>query len=142
MLTKQLTINDLDLIYELFIEQFKEESWTKEQIISSLMSNSTKFYGIFINNKLVCVASVLITIDDINLLDIATKEEYKRQGLATNLLQYLITLKSDQQTFSLEVKSKNINAINLYKNLGFTTLNIRKKYYKDGDDALCMFLTN
>lgn len=136
----KLNIAQIDKVESLLIEQFKNEAWNLEQLKSSFNSNSTQFYGIFDVDKLVCVASILITPDDINLLDIATAETHKHKGYAKQLLSFLISLKNKEQTFSLEVKSKNIPAINLYTKLGFKTLNIRKKYYKDGDDALCLFL--
>lgn len=136
----KLNVEDVDKIYDLLYSQFGNEAWNKIQILESFSSGSTSFYGIILNNNLLCVASILQTVDDINLLDIATRQDYKRKGLARKLLSYLIGLKGQNQTFSLEVKSKNEPAINLYKSLGFKVLNIRKRYYKDGDDALCMFL--
>lgn len=132
-------INELQKIY---IEQFGAESWTYEQILSAFNNQAVSFFGVFVDEKLVSFASILTSVDDINLLDIATLEEYKNKGYAKALLKYLISLKKLEQTFSLEVKSKNKPAINLYESFGFKTLHVRKKYYKDGDDALCMFLEN
>lgn len=136
----KLSVNNIDEIADLLKEQLKSEAWSKDQILSSFNSGATSFFGIYDNNVLICVASILVTVDDINLLDIATKEEYKRQGYAKTLLNYLISLKTPNQSVSLEVKSKNIPAINLYKSVGFKTLHTRKRYYKDGDDAWCMFI--
>ena len=129
-----------DIIFELFKEQFIDDLWSKKDIIESFNNKVISFYGIFDKDKLVCVCSILETLDDINLLKIATKHEYKKMGFAKNLLQFLISLKKQNQTFSLEVKSQNVPAIKLYESLGFKTLHIRKRYYKNGDDALCMFL--
>ncbi len=136
----KLSVNNIDEIADLLKEQLKSEAWSKDQILSSFNSGATSFFGIYDNNVLICVASILVTVDDINLLDIATKEEYKRQGYAKTLLNYVISLKTPNQSVSLEVKSKNIPAINLYKSVGFKTLHTRKRYYKDGDDAWCMFI--
>lgn len=136
----KLDLNDIDELYKIYIEEFKNESWTKKQIIDSFNNNAISFYGIKIDNKIVCFASILETVDDINLLDIATSQAHKRKGYAKTLLKYLIGLKAQGQSFSLEVKETNNPAINLYSMLGFKTLNIRKKYYKDGSNALCMFL--
>lgn len=139
---EKLNENHIEDIQLLLKEQFGQEAWTKEQLISSNKSKSTQFYGIYKGNTLVCFASILCSLDDICLLDIATKQEFKNKGLAKKMLKFLIGLKKEAQSFSLEVKSKNDVAINLYKSFGFKTLSVRKKYYKDGDDALCMFLTN
>lgn len=136
----KLNLSHLDELYNLYLEQFKNESWTKQQIKDSFNNSAIDFYGVFDNNSLVAFASVMTTVDDINLLDIATKEKYKRRGIAKSLLAFLITLKNKEQSFSLEVKETNQPAIKLYQDLGFKTLSIRKKYYKDGSDAFCMFL--
>lgn len=136
----KLDISYIDELYNIYLEQFKNESWTYQQIHDSFNNKSVSFYGIVEQNKLVCFASILTSVDDINLLDIATLENYKKRGYAKSILCYIISLKNKDQTMSLEVKSKNLPAITLYKKFGFKTLNIRKRYYKDGDDALCMFL--
>lgn len=131
------SIDDLCFIYN---EQFKEEAWTKQQILDSFKNNSITFFGVIEENELVSFISIMETIDDINILDIATKQKYKNRGYAKALLCYIISLRKHNQTVSLEVKSKNVPAIKLYESFGFKTLHIRKKYYKDGDNALCMFL--
>lgn len=136
----KLQAQHLEPILKIAKQQFNLECWTQQQFIDAFNNNAVEFYGIVVDNKLVCFASILKTIDDINLLDIATEEGYKRKGCAKQLLKYLISMKNESQTFSLEVKSKNLPAISLYEGLGFKTLHTRKKYYKDGDDAFCMFL--
>lgn len=136
----KLSETNSDLIFAFFKSELEQDAWNLEQIKSSFNAGSTFFYGIFEKDELVCLASILVSVDDINLLDIATKTAHKRKGYARTLLNYLISLKKPNQTMSLEVRSKNLPAISLYKGLGFKALNIRKKYYKDGDDALCMFL--
>ena len=135
----KLNLNSLAELIEIYNEQFGTEAWTETQILDAFNNNAVSFYGIYENKMLVCFASILESLDDINLLDIATKEDYKNKGLASILMEFLISLKKEEQTFSLEVKSKNKTAIKLYEKFGFKTLHIRKKYYKDGDDALCMF---
>lgn len=136
----KLSILNVQEIYQLLKEQFKDECWSIKQIQDAFNNKAVSFWAIKNDNNLVCVASIIETLDDINLLHIATKNEFKNKGYAKSLLKFLIDLKKEDQTFSLEVKSKNIPAISLYKKLGFNTLNVRKNYYKDGDDALCMFL--
>lgn len=140
MQIQKLSFSHLDVLQEIYVEQFKNEAWTRQQITDSLNSSSTEFYGVFQNEKLVSFASILITPDDINLLHIATLNKHKNKGYAKSLLNFLLSLKKTEQTFSLEVKSKNTPAIKLYEQFGLKTLHVRKKYYKDGDDALCMFL--
>lgn len=142
MQIQKLDVSHIEALQKIYDQQFGVEAWTKEQILSAFSNQAVAFYGIFDKENLVSFASVLVSVDDINLLDIATLNTYKNKGYAKALLNFLISLKQPNQTISLEVKSKNIPAINLYNSFGFKTLNVRKKYYKDGDDALCMFLLN
>ncbi len=137
---KELTIEHFNDVLEIMNEQFGKEGWTSEQIKDAFNNSSVKVLGAFTKDELANVAFILITIDDINLLEIATREKFKRQGLAIAMLKYIFDMVTTGQSFSLEVKSKNQSAINLYTKFGFKTLHVRKKYYKDGDDALCMFL--
>lgn len=137
---KILTTNNAQQIYFISIEQFGEESWSLEQIQGSLESNTNVCVGVVVEGELVCYAIAQNSLDDVNLLLIATLEKQKQKGYAKALLTYLENVaKSENKTFSLEVKSTNTSAINLYQKFGFKTLHIRKKYYKDGADALIMF---
>ncbi len=82
----------------------------------------------------------LESLDDVNILSIATKEKYKNKGFASALLEHLKKYsKLNNKTLSLEVKSKNHVAINLYTKLGFKIVSSRLNYYKDKDTAIIMF---
>lgn len=142
MQIKELNKNNIQDLMLIYNEQFGNESWSREQVLSAFDNPAIAFFGIFCDDILVSFVSVLRTIDDINILDIATLQHYQGKGFAKKLINFLISNRQQNQTISLEVKSKNIRAITLYQLFGFQTLNIRKKYYKDGDDALCMFLLN
>lgn len=78
------------------------------------------------------------TVDVINIVDVLTHEEYRRQGVSESIFKYIINYYKDKKDkIMLEVRKSNIPAINLYKKLGFITIHERKNYYKD-DDALIM----
>ena len=78
------------------------------------------------------------TIDDVNIVDVFTYEEYRRQGVSENIFKYIMNYYKDKKNrLMLEVRSKNIPAVSLYEKLGFKCIYVRKNYYKD-DDALIM----
>ena len=130
----------IDDLFNLSQEQFKAESWTKNQFDECIVDDNYICAGLFDQGKLVCYVVAIQSLDDINILSIATKNEYQKQGHATRLVTWYKNLASQvEKTLSLEVKSKNIVAINLYQKLGFKQVHTRKKYYKDGDDAIIMF---
>jgi len=75
-----------------------------------------------------------------HLVSIAVSEEYRRQGIATALLKKSmaeVRLKNVTK-YVLEVRVSNYNAINLYEAFNFDTANIKKKYYRDGENAYYM----
>lgn len=77
-----------------------------------------------------------VVMEDINIIDVFTKEEYRRKGYSRKLFDYIFDKYKDKR-FMLEVRTKNSIAISLYESLGFKVIHTRLKYYKD-DDAYIM----
>ena len=76
---------------------------------------------------------------DLEILNIAIKQAFRRQGLAKYLIEYLEKYtKNYVNSFFLEVRVDNIPAIRLYQSVGFYRVGIRKKYYKNKIDAIVM----
>ena len=102
METKILTINDAQQIHFISTEQFREESWSLEQICNSLDNNTNICVGVFVDDSLACYAIAQNSLDDVNLLLIATQEKQKQKGYAKLLLTYLEDVaKKGNKTFSL-----------------------------------------
>ncbi len=87
------------------------------------------------------VARALIwtVADEIHLLDLGTHVNWRRRGAARQLLTH-VTRKLEPSRVLLEVRSKNLPALALYRSLGFQSTRVRRGYYADGDDALEMTL--
>ena len=75
-----------------------------------------------------------------HLVSIAVLEEYRRQGIASALLaKSMPRLKKHHiKEYVLEVRVSNRKAINLYENFNYNSAGIKKKYYKDGENAFYM----
>jgi len=63
--------------------------------------------------------------------------EYRQQGIGRALLNECENQLSTP-CVRLSVRKENTVAIQLYRNEGYQTINIWKKYYKDGSDAVIM----
>ena len=83
---------------------------------------------------------ILRGVDEAEILNIETLPSHRRQGLAESLLREAFNWAQANARASiwLEVRASNIAAISLYRKLGFQTINTRKRYYADGEDALVM----
>lgn len=65
------------------------------------------------------------------------KQDLGKQFLSC-VIHYFKLSKIDE--VSLEVRLSNDAAIGLYKSFGFKQITVRKNYYKNGEDALFMYL--
>lgn len=76
--------------------------------------------------------------DRFEIVYIFVKEVYRKKGFGSILLEYVIELgnKYNIVNITLEVSTKNIAAINLYKKHNFKKISIRKNYYKNEDGIL------
>ena len=74
-----------------------------------------------------------------DILSLVVDPEYRNKLIASNLIDYLISeLDDNLKMITLEVRTNNIPAIKLYEKFGFEVVNVRKKYYANGDDAYLM----
>ena len=131
----------LEEVYAISLEQFKDESWTLSQFNEELSQGNREDFVMLLNGKVVSFIISLKTDDEYNLLYIATKESFKKQGFATILIGDLLEkAKANKiEQVYLEVKTTNARAIRFYEKNGFIGVTTRKNYYKDGSDALLMF---
>lgn len=77
-------------------------------------------------------------IDTCDILSLVVDLDYRRKGIASNLIAYLIGEADENlKLMTLEVATKNEGAIKLYEKFGFEIIHKREKYY-DNDDAYLM----
>ena len=100
-------------------------------------SDSEDVFGYYDNNKLVGFIHVLKTFECVEIINVVVDTEYRKQGIASKLINYVVDYYDDLEYILLEVNEHNDKAINLYNKLEFKVINVRKKYYGN-DDALIM----
>jgi len=82
-------------------------------------------------------------VDELQVMNVATLPEARRQGHASALLEDLIQTGRERRArwITLEVRQTNQAARELYRKFGFIELGIRQRYYSDnGEDAVVMNL--
>lgn len=78
-----------------------------------------------------------------HLMNIAVDPPARRRGIATALLEEMITRAGEDASYTLEVRPTNTQAIALYERFGFRSAGMRRRYYQDtGEDALIMWRTD
>lgn len=98
---------------------------------TNYVDNPFRKYVIYDNIAILVYSEIYdrLEIDYIYVL-----EEYRKNGIASKLLDYLFSKYNYE--CSLEVRCDNIAAINLYKKYGFDIVSIRKNYYGNIDGYL------
>lgn len=88
-------------------------------------------------------ATFLVAADEAELLRIAVRPAARRHGLARELLRAGLAHLRDRgiARCHLEVRADNAPAIGLYEGLGFAPVGTRRRYYRDGTDALLYAVT-
>jgi ribosomal-protein-alanine N-acetyltransferase len=76
---------------------------------------------------------------ELHVTTIAVKPEYRRRGHARALIAAALAAYPNASHVHLEVRPTNVEAIALYKSLGFRETGRRPRYYGD-EDALLMTL--
>jgi ribosomal-protein-alanine N-acetyltransferase len=80
--------------------------------------------------------------DDVwHLMNVAVDPSRRRRGVASALLAEMLERAAHGQgRYTLEVRTSNEGAIDLYRRFGFTAAGTRRRYYQDtGEDALIMW---
>jgi [ribosomal protein S18]-alanine N-acetyltransferase len=76
-----------------------------------------------------------------HLMNIAVSPDYRRGGVAAQLMRRLFDEAGGVLPFTLEVRVSNQQAIAMYDRFGFRSAGVRPRYYHDnGEDALIMWL--
>jgi ribosomal-protein-alanine N-acetyltransferase len=109
------------------------------------MDNISYFYVATLMDVIVGYGGFWLVSDEVHLVNLCVDKPYRRCGIATTLLRFLLSRGAEKgaRYSTLEVRSSNTPAINLYRSFGFREVAIRKGYYTDtGEDAIVMLLDN
>ena len=135
-------ISNAPAIYELSLYYTgSTRGWAKEGIENALTSKG--YYVIVAKREefIIGYAIAQLAWGKMHLLDIAVKEDMRRQGIGTEMLKYLINQAKvwGLPEVYLEARATNTPAVRLYSRLSFKTRFILPKFY-NGEDVLAMYL--
>lgn len=96
------------------------------------------------DGKLLSYCSAVFVLDEVQILNVATAPEYKKQGFAKEVIGFLIneSKKSGMLSISLEVRVSNVPAISLYNGFGFFVAGTRKDFYVNPRENAFVMIKN
>ena len=133
---KQINKKDIDLCYEL--DSNTISLWSKEQWANEFKKDGTKIFGLLIKNLVIGICVFQVVLDEAQINYFVIKKKFRKQGFGSYLMSYLIKKceKLNLRKLLLEVSQSNVTAERFYSRFDFSTVGIRKNYYKDGSHAL------
>ena len=141
---RRLDLADLDAIERIEQEAYPTP-WSRSMFAGELAKPSSISVGAFdadAGGRLVGYLIISRYVDAWHVMNIAVASPYRRQGVASRLLDELFRLTEgdSRRGYTLEVRISNTTAIGLYERAGFQATGVRRGYYTDNrEDALIMW---
>ncbi|GAB4184909.1 MAG: ribosomal protein S18-alanine N-acetyltransferase [Calditrichia bacterium] len=115
------------------------DPWNKDHFLHEIKKNDFSVPVVLkYKNVIIGYAVCWRLFEEFHLANIAIHPKYRGQGIGEFLLDKILKMVQDELYVVLEVRVRNLTAINLYQKKGFSVLFERKNYYPDGEDALIM----
>jgi len=143
MIIRKVKKEDFDQVFEIEQNCFIDP-YPKKQLEYEFNENPLNVFLVALDeSKIVGFIDFMITFNSATIVQIAVIKEYRKQGIATQLLKEMEnTFPKDiddiVENVTLEVRKSNVAAINLYKKNGYEEVIDKKHYYPDGEDAKYM----
>ena len=133
---KQINEKDVDLCYELDSDTIS--LWSKKQWANEFKKEGTKIFGLLIKNIVIGICVFQVVLDEAQINYFVVNKKFRKKGFGSYFMSYLIKKceKLNLKKLLLEVSQSNITAVRFYSRFDFSTVGIRKNYYKDGSHAL------
>ena len=133
---KSINEKDIDLCYELDLNTIS--LWSKKQWTKEFKKEGIKVFGILLSNNVIGICVFHVVLDEAQINFFAVSHKYRKKGFGSLLMLFLIKQckKLSVNKLFLEVSHTNLTADKFYSRFDFSTIGIRRNYYKDGSDAL------
>ena len=112
--------------------------WNRKQWLDEFKKNGARVIVLSLSTKVIGISVFQIVIDEAQIHYFSIHPEFRRNGYGTYLMKEIINRCKDLNLTKilLEVSERNLIAGSFYINLDFFTVGVRKKYYKDGSNAV------
>lgn len=141
IIIRSMTKDDVDSVY-IVEEDCFTDPWSKESIRKELKNDLARYLVAELDNKIVGYVGVWFVVDEGHITNVAVHSDYRGKKIGDKLVKEIVKLCKESKlvAMTLEVRSSNTVAQNLYRKYGFKMGGIRKEYYSDNkEDAIIMW---
>lgn len=109
------------------------DPWSENSIASELNNKLSHWLVALDGEKVIAYVGSQTVLGETDMMNIAVHPDYRKRGIATELIQELINALNERNSHSLmlEVRESNDPAKELYLKMGFELVGIRKNYYRN-----------
>lgn len=125
--------NDYLLEFKKIYYDYKQEDINNDYVINHVYNQT---FIVLDDEKIIGFIIFALIYDRCELIDLYVDKNYRRMGVAKELMEIMLENSKDCNNISLEVRKDNIEAYNLYSKFGFKRAATRKNYYNGIDGYL------
>ena len=141
IIIRHMTKDDVDAVYNVEEDCFVDP-WSKDSIRKELKNDLARYLVAEVDNKIVGYIGIWFVVDEGHITNVAVHSNYRGKKIGDKLVSEMVELckENDLVAMTLEVRTSNTVAQNLYRKYGFRMAGIRKEYYSDNkEDAIIMW---
>ncbi len=142
LIIRQMHVDDIPEVVKIERISFSTP-WSENSFYDEIKADKAIARVAELSNAIAGYICVRCVFDECHLLNLAIHPHYRKQGIATILVDSIIqeVLGRGCKFFYLEVRASNYSARRFYEEFGFRRVGIRKNYYfYPIEDAVIMLL--
>ena len=141
LVIEEMKVDDIDGVFEVEKNCF-EDYWSKDSFKKELSNNLAKYLVAKVDGKVVGYVGIWFVVDEGHITNVAVHSDYRGKKIGDRLVKEMVELCKENNlvAMTLEVRTSNTVAQNLYRKYGFKMGGIRKEYYSNNkEDAIIMW---
>ncbi len=140
---RRMRAPDVAGVMEIESVSFGRHHWSEESFYNEMNNHVGRYYSLVQagSPEVLGYCGFWMILDEAHITTIAVRPEFRGNALGELLLLHILErcMSSSIHWATLEVRSSNYNAQNLYYKYGFNSMGVRPRYYQDNqEDALIM----
>lgn len=143
LVVRKMRVEDVPAAHAIDVSSFSLP-WPERSLRFEVSDNpASRCWAAELGGRLVGMLILWMILDEAHIATVATHPDYRRQGIAIQLLVKALESAYVEGAHSalLEVRAGNKIAQEMYHKLGFEVVGRRERYYKDNfEDAILMTL--
>ena len=140
MIIRRMEPGDAEAAATLEAENFSEP-WSVNSFMEEIGKESSVYLVAYDGERLIGVCGLVTSFDEGEVLNVSVKKEYRKQGIALQMLHRLFHEADNMNVkhLTLEVREGNVPARTLYEKLGFVCEGIRPNFYRNPTENAAIY---